>query len=127
MLARTGEFKIDISRKPERPRHQNRAHDKNYNNSGIFLDWCDRIKIENCTVRGPPPVGVASHKSLTRNRSSSLLAHFRTSFLFAGNRGRRNVSLHLVNSEVVAMYRICKSVRSTHGQDGAIVLDIKQG
>jgi hypothetical protein len=25
------------------------------------------------------------------------------------------------------MYRICESVRSTHGQDGAIVLDIKQG
>jgi hypothetical protein len=25
------------------------------------------------------------------------------------------------------MYRISESVRSTHGQDGAIVLDIKQG
>lgn len=25
------------------------------------------------------------------------------------------------------MYKICESVRSTHGQDGSIVLDIKQG
>lgn len=25
------------------------------------------------------------------------------------------------------MYRICESVRSTRGQDGAIVLDVKQG
>jgi len=32
-----------------------------------------------------------------------------------------------INLEALQMYKVSDTVRSTHGQDGAIVLDIRQG
>jgi hypothetical protein len=34
---------------------------------------------------------------------------------------------HAISTEVNPLHRVSESVRSTHGQDGAVVLDIEQG